>query len=503
MFRRVLVANRGEIAVRIIRACRDLGVSPVTVHSEADRDSLHVRLSDESVCIGPAAARSSYLAAGKILDAAEALGAEAVHPGYGFLAERADFAERCEARGLTFVGPSADAMRRMGDKAAAREAAIRAGVPVASGSPVCDTASEAVALAEAVGYPLLIKAAAGGGGMGMRPVAGPPELRGAFAEARSEAHAAFGDSRVFLERRILAPRHVEIQVFGDATGAVVHLGERECSIQRRNQKLVEESPSPALSPGLRERMGAAAVRLADAAGYRSAGTVEFLVDAEGQYSFLEMNTRLQVEHPITECVVGLDLVTLQLGLAAGAPLGFAQDDVTLEGAAIEMRITAEDPFAGFVPGTGTVREFRPADGPGVRCDAGIAAGSEVSSHYDPLLAKLITWGADRETARRRAIRAVRETRLVGIPNTLPFFERVLRSTPFRSGSYDTGFVGDHWTELAKEGPAPGAGPSDEELLAFAAAAAAAELQGSDRSPPAAAAGSRWSLAARPGAGVAR
>ncbi len=500
MFRRVLIANRGEIAVRIIRACRDLGISPVTVHSEADRDALHVRMSDESVCVGAAASRHSYLAADRVLDAAETLEAQAVHPGYGFLAERADFAEQCLARGLAFVGPSPEAMRRMGDKAAARAAAIAAGVPVASGSPICEDLNQARAAAANVGFPLLIKAAAGGGGMGMRPVESPESLADAFAEARSEAEAAFGDPRVFLEQRIVEPRHVEIQVFGDAAGSVIHLGERDCSIQRRNQKLVEESPSPALAPELREAMGAAAVRLASAAGYHNAGTVEFLLDGDGNYAFLEMNTRLQVEHPVTELVSGLDLVALQLRVAAGAPLGVTQQDVSLSGSAIELRITAEDPFAGFRPGTGRIREFRPADGPGIRCDAGVTSGSEVSPHYDPLLAKLIAWGPDRDTARRRARRAVRETRLVGVTNTLPFFERVLGSAPFRSGRYHTGFVADHWPGLAAETPEasdPATGAAADDLLAFAAAAAGAELYAAGaRRAPGAGAGSRWSRAAR-------
>ncbi len=492
MFRRLLIANRGEIAVRIIRACRDLGVSPVTVHSEADRDSLHVRLSDESLCIGPAASRDSYLVADRVLDAAGAMGAEAVHPGYGFLAERADFADRCAARGLVFVGPPPGAMRRMGDKAAARAAAIAAGVPVAPGSEICDDLDAARTAARDIGYPLLIKASAGGGGMGMRPVAGPRELPGAFAEARSEAKAAFGDSRVFLERRIARPRHVEFQVFGGPGGEVVHLGERDCSIQRRNQKLVEESPSPAVTPRLRETMGAAAVRLARAAGYRNAGTVEFLLAPDGGFSFLEMNTRLQVEHPVTEQISGLDLVALQIQVAAGAPLGFTQEDVRLSGAAIELRLTAEDPFGGFLPGTGRIAEFRPPDGPGIRCDAGVDSGTEVAPHYDPLLAKLVAWGPDRETARRRAMRAVAETRLVGVPSTLPFFERVLSSAPFRSGRYDTGFVADHWDALSAD-------PAEDDLADFAVAAAAAELyRAGRRSAPSAAPLPRWSLAARGG-----
>ena len=492
MFRRVLVANRGEIAVRVIRACRDLGVSPVTVHSAADRGALHVRLADESVELGGAAARDSYLNGERVLDAATAMGAEAIHPGYGFLAENAGFAARTAARGLVFVGPPPEAMRQLGDKAAARAAAVRAGVPVAPGSGVIGDPGQAREAAAGIGFPLLIKAVAGGGGMGMRIVREPEALAGALSEARSEAVAAFGDGRVFLERLVAAPRHVEVQVFGDDHGTVVHLGERDCSIQRRNQKLVEEHPSPAITPELRAGMGRAAAELAAAAGYRNAGTVEFLLDREGRYSFLEMNTRLQVEHPVTEAVAGLDLVALQLRVAAGEPLGFVQDEVELSGAAIELRITAEDPFAGFAPATGRVLEFRPPDGPGIRCDSGITTGSVVSPHYDPLLAKIIVSGPDRETARRRALRAVRETRLVGVASTLPFFVRVLDSEEFRSGEFDTGFVANFWPGLARA-PA-GEGPtSREELRPFAlAAAAAAAWQRESRARPAARPpGSRW------------
>lgn len=494
MFRRVLVANRGEIAVRIIRACRDLGVSPVTIHSEADRDSLHVRLADESFEVGGAASRDSYLNGERVIEAARTMEAEALHPGYGFLAENGDFAARCAAHGLAFVGPPPDAMRRMGDKAAARETAEAAGVPVVPGSDIV-SGKDAERAAAGIGFPLLIKAAAGGGGMGMRLVRDPAHFSDSLREAQSEAEAAFGDARVFLERFVENPRHVEIQVFGDDSGSVVHLGERDCSIQRRNQKLLEESPSPAISPELRAGMGEAAVRLARGAGYRNAGTVEFLLDPEGRFYFLEMNARLQVEHPVTELISGMDLVALQLRVAAGEPLGFAQSEVSLTGAAIELRITAEDPFAGFVPATGRIREFRPPAGPGVRCDAGIVSGSVVSPHYDPLLAKIIVSGPDRETARRRAIRAVRETRLIGVASTLPFFERVLASTPFRSGEFDTSFVSAHWSVLSRNG-AGGEAAARAELAPLALAAAAAELWRREASnanasgaPP-----SRWRLA---------
>jgi len=493
MFRRVLVANRGEIAVRIIRACRDLGVSPVTIHSAADRDSLHVRLADESFEVGGAASRDSYLNGERVIDAARAMGAEALHPGYGFLAENGEFAARCAERGLFFVGPPPEAMRRMGDKAAARETAVRAGVPVVEGSGIV-SGKDAGRAAAGIGFPLLIKAAAGGGGMGMRLVREAASLADSLREAQSEAEAAFGDSRVFLERFVENPRHVEIQVFGDDRGSVVHLGERDCSIQRRNQKLLEESPSPAISPELRAEMGDAAVRLAEGAGYRNAGTVEFLLDPDGRFYFLEMNARLQVEHPVTELVSGLDLVALQLRIAAGEPLGFTQPEVSLSGAAIELRITAEDPFAGFVPATGRIREFRPPDGPGVRCDAGIVSGSVVSPHYDPLLAKIIVSGPDRETARKRALRAVRETRLTGVASTLPFFERVLAGTVFCSGEFDTSFVSVHWPALGSA-EVDGGAAARAELAPLALAAAAAELwrrEGSNATTPCPP-GSRWRL----------
>ena len=496
MFRRVLIANRGEIAVRVIRACRDLGISPVAVHSEADRSALHVRLADESVCLGPPPAAESYLVGERVIEAARALGAEAIHPGYGFLAENAGFAAACAAEGIVFVGPPPEAMRLMGDKARARAAAERSGVPTAPGSEVLDSAEEGERAADEIGFPLLIKAVGGGGGMGMRVVRERAALDGAIAEAQSEAESAFADGRVFLERLIERPRHVEVQVLADAGGAVVHLGERECSIQRRHQKLLEESPSPAVDPALREELGAAAVRLAEQAGYVGAGTVEFLLDDRGRYYFLEMNARLQVEHPITEVRTGLDLVTLQLRVAAGEPLGFDQTEVTYRGAAIELRITAEDPFTGFLPASGRLGEFRAPAGPGVRCDSGVASGSRVPADYDSLLAKVIAWGPDRETARRRAARAVRETRLVGVPTSLPFFERVLESEAFRRAELDTGFIDRQWPSLA-EGPAGRREAAREELLPFAAAAAAAELAGR-RAAAAPASGSRWRNAAFPG-----
>ncbi len=485
MFRRVLIANRGEIAIRIARACRDLGMSPVTVHSRADRDSMHVALCDESVEVGGAAARSSYLNVERILEAARIMGAEAVHPGYGFLAENADFAIRCEEQGLRFVGPTPDAMRRMGDKAAARQVASEIGVPTVPGSGVLEPESDGRVEAGALGAPLLIKATAGGGGMGMRLVRDLAVLPQRLAEARSEAEAAFGDSRVFLERLVERPRHIEVQVFGDRFGSVVHLGERDCSIQRRNQKLIEESPSPVVDGATREALGAAAVRLAAAVSYRNAGTVEFLLDPEGRFYFLEMNTRLQVEHPVTECVTGLDLVALQFRLAAGEPLPFRQEEIVPRGAAIELRITAEDPMAGFLPVAGRIDEFRPPLGPGIRCDSGVVSGSLVAPHYDPLLAKLIAFGPDRETARRRALRAVRETRLTGVVSTLVFHERVLDAPAFRSGDFDTSFVATEWPRLA------GSRNDRGDLLPLALAAAAAHLAGEDPTGPVVDPVSRW------------
>ncbi len=485
MFRRALIANRGEIAVRILRACRDLGISPVTVHSEADRDALHVALADESVEIGGAAARDSYLMADRILEAARTMGAEAVHPGYGFLAENADFAARCEEQGLRFVGPSPESMRKMGDKASARQIAAEAGVPTAAGSGILAEDSDGRAEAGEIGFPLLIKATAGGGGMGMRAVRSPDEVPGSLAEARSEAEAAFGDGRVFLERLVERPRHIEVQILGDRFGKVVHLGERDCSIQRRNQKLIEESPSPAVDHTLREALGRAATRLASRASYENAGTVEFLLDSDGRFYFLEMNTRLQVEHPVTECVTGLDLAALQFRLAAGEPLPFSEEDIVPRGAAIELRITAEDPGEGFLPVAGRVAEFRPPLGPGIRCDSGIVSGSLVAPHYDPLLAKIITHGPDRETARRRALRAVRETRLTGIASTLSFHERTLDSPSFRSGEFDTSFVASEWPRLEERSAPP------DDLLPFALAAASAHLAEESQPPPASSSVSRW------------
>ena len=440
-FGKVLIANRGEIAVRVIRACRELSIKTVAVFSEADRESLHVLLADEAVPIGPPPAAESYLVIDKLIAAARATGAEAVHPGYGFLAENAKFAQACLDAGLTFIGPPPAAIRAMGDKMAARRVAIKMGVPVVPGTeqPVADDA-EAARVAERVGYPVMVKAAMGGGGKGMRLVRAPGDLAGALRAARSEAGAAFGDAAVYIERYVEEPRHIEIQVLADAHGGVVYLGERECSIQRRHQKLVEESPSSFVTPEMRRRMGEAACRVAAAVGYVNAGTVEFLVDRERTFYFLEMNTRLQVEHPVTELVTGRDLVKDQLRIAAGEKLGFGQDDVALHGWAIECRINAEDPFASFIPSPGTVVGLRAPGGPWVRDDTGVYAGCTIPRFYDTLMAKLIVWGPDREAAIARMTRALGEYKVAGVQTTIPILQRIVAHPDFVTGRLSTGFM---------------------------------------------------------------
>ncbi len=418
-FKKVLIANRGEIAVRVIRACRELGIATVAVFSEADRESLHVLAADEAVPIGPAPATESYLVVDRLIAAARSTGAEAVHPGYGFLAENAAFAEACQAAGLTFIGPPPAAIRAMGDKMSARRVAMKLRVPVVPGTeqPVTDDA-EAARVATQVGYPVMLKAAMGGGGKGMRLVRTAGELPSALRAARAEAGAAFGDAAVYIERYVEEPRHIEIQVLADAHGGVVHLGERECSIQRRHQKLVEESPSPFVTPEMRRRMGEAACRVAAAVGYVNAGTVEFLVDRDRSFYFLEMNTRLQVEHPVTELTTGRDLVKDQLRIAAGDKLGFSQDDVAPAGWAIECRINAEDPYASFIPSPGLVSELRAPGGPWVRDDTGVYAGYTIPRFYDTLMAKLIVWGPDRDAAIARMRRALAEYQVVGVQTTI-------------------------------------------------------------------------------------
>lgn len=441
MFRKVLIANRGEIALRIIRACKELGIKTVVVYSEADRESLPVRLADEAFCIGPAPATKSYLNIANIISVAEVAGAEAIHPGYGFLAENASFAEICLSCGLTFIGPPVEAIEKMGAKATARKTVAAAGVPVVPGSEeVIRDPAEAVALAKEIGYPVLIKASAGGGGRGMRVVHGPAELERALKSAQAEAEAAFGNQEVYLEKYVEEPRHIEFQILGDKHGNIVYLGERDCSIQRRNQKLLEEAPSVALTPALRKKMGEAAVKAARAVGYYSAGTVEFLLDKHNNFYFIEMNTRIQVEHPVTEMVTGRDLVKEQIRIAAGEPLGFRQADIRIEGWAIECRINAEDPARNFTPCPGKITAYLPPGGPGVRVDSAVYPGYVIPPYYDSLIAKLITWGRNREEAIARMERALEEFVIEGVPTTIPFHRRVLQNAFFRRGEVYTNFV---------------------------------------------------------------
>jgi acetyl-CoA carboxylase biotin carboxylase subunit len=441
VFRKVLVANRGEIAVRVIRACRELGIRTVAVYSEADRDCLHVRLADEAFCIGPPPAGESYLNIPNILSTAEVTGAEAIHPGYGFLAENPHFAEICRDAGIAFIGPSPEAMEAMGNKARAREIAQRAGVPIVPGSPgPVRTVDEALAVADRIGYPLLIKASAGGGGKGMRVVHSREELGRAMATAQREAEAAFGSGEVYLEKYLDEPRHIEVQILADTRGNVVHLGERECSIQRRHQKLLEEAPAPGLSPRLRANLHRAAVRIAQAIRYTSAGTVEFLVDKEENFYFMEMNTRIQVEHPVTEMITGLDLVREQIRIAAGERLSFSQRDVEFRGHAMECRINAEDPAHDFRPSPGTIRGLVLPGGPGIRVDTHVYAGYTIPPYYDSLVAKVIAWGRDRPEAMARMDRALREFEIVGIRTTIPFHRLLLENAFFRRGEVYTNFV---------------------------------------------------------------
>jgi acetyl-CoA carboxylase biotin carboxylase subunit len=451
--RRVLVANRGEIAVRVMRTCKERGLETVAVYSDVDRLAPHVQLADFAVGIGAAAAAESYLVIDKIIAACKASGADAVHPGYGFLSENEDFADACTAAGITFIGPSAEAMRRMGSKTEARKTVSAAGAPVVPGDngPTGDgfpSSELALTAAKQIGFPVMIKAAAGGGGKGMRLVATEAELPGAFDGAVREATAAFGDGTVYLEKAILRPRHIEIQIFGDAHGNLVHLGERDCSIQRRHQKVIEEAPSPVVSAELRAKMGAAAIAAAKAVDYLGAGTCEFLLGADGGFYFLEMNTRLQVEHPVTEMIYGLDLVAWQLDVAEGKPLPMtqAQLDARRRGHAIECRVYAEDPVK-FLPSPGTITHLRVPDGPYVRNDCGCYEGSEIPVHYDPMISKLIVWGEDRATAVARMRRALDEYQVRGIETNLAFHRRCFRHDELVAGAYDTGFIGRNADKL--------------------------------------------------------
>ena len=506
MFGKILIANRGEIAVRILRACRELGVRAAAVYSDADRAALHVRLAEEAYPIGPAPSRESYLAIEKIVGAARAARCDAVHPGYGFLAENADFARACRAAGVAFIGPSPEAMEQLGAKTAARRLAREAGVPSVPGTldPIEDS-GRALDHARAIGFPVLLKAVAGGGGKGMRLVAREAELASAWRDAASEAHNAFGDARLYLEKYLARPRHIEIQILGDHHGHVVYLGERECSVQRRYQKVIEEAPSPVVTPELRRAMGEAAVKLARAAGYTNAGTLEFLVDENLHFYFLEANTRLQVEHPVTEMVTGLDLVKLQIRIAAGEPLPFAQQDVALRGHAIECRIYAEDPDNNFFPSPGTILERRAPGGPGIRLDEGTYSGWSVPTEYDPLLDKLIAWGSDRAEAMARLSRALQEYVARGIKTNVALFARILATRDFQSGNLHTRWLDDLLQQAQKKGRAAttaGGGPAPprhEDAALLAAALWHMARMGASTGPPPAVTGapeSRWKIEGR-------
>ena len=452
MFRKILIANRGEIAVRLIRACRELGIPTVAVYSEADRGALHVRMADEAYAIGPAPSRESYLVIEKIIDAALLSHADAIHPGYGFLAENASFAKACDDAAITFIGPSAASIALMGSKIQARRAVAKYGVESVPGTidPIRSD-EEARTIAASIGYPIMLKASGGGGGKGLRFVAGEQELESALRNTRSEALSAFGDDAIYIEKFVEKPRHVEIQVLADRHGNAVHAGERECTIQRRHQKVIEECPSPIVDPDLRGRMGEAALKVVQAANYYNAGTVEFLVDARRRFYFLEMNTRLQVEHPVTEMVTGLDLVKLQIAIARGDKLPLKQSDIVMRGAAMECRIYAEDPDNNFFPSPGKIVRLRTPSGPGVRDDSGVYEGWSVPIDYDPLISKLVTWGSSRAESMARMQRALREYRIDGIKSNIGFFREVLRHPDFQKGDFDTGFI-DRFIGAVYDGP---------------------------------------------------
>ena len=449
MFKKILIANRGEIAVRVMRACREMGIETVAVYSDIDRKALHVRYADEAYHIGPAPSTESYLRIDRILDVARRSGVGAIHPGYGFLSENPQFARACEAAGVVFIGPPAAAMELMGSKTSSRQALQRVGLPVVPGTDHnLESLDEVQRIAEKIGYPIMLKASAGGGGKGLRLVDSPLDLESAFRNARSEAQNAFSDPSVYIEKYIEQPHHVEIQVLGDLHGNLVYLGERECSLQRRHQKVMEECPSPLVDGDLRRRMGETAVRIAALAGYTSAGTIEFLVDAERRFHFLEMNTRLQVEHPVTEVVVGIDLVKEQIRIASGEPMRWKQEDVQLRGAALECRIYAEDPANNFFPSPGLITHLQNPSGPGVRRDSGVYEGWTVPTEYDPLLAKLVVWGTDRDEAIARMRRALGEHEVFGIRTNIPFFRQILEHPDFIAGRCDTGFIDRVFTDYA-------------------------------------------------------
>jgi len=448
MFKKVLIANRGEIAVRVIRACRELGIKTVAVYSTADQNALHVQLADEAYCIGPTASKDSYLNMTNLMSVATSTGADAIHPGYGFLAENADFAEICAACNITFIGPDPQSILKMGDKNEARETMKAAGVPIVPGTDgLIEDIDEAVRIAEEAGYPVIIKATAGGGGKGMRVARDREELISAVRQAQKEAAAAFGNPGVYLEKYLENTRHIEIQIIADKHGNVVHLGERDCSIQRRHQKLVEEAPSPALDPETRRKMGEAAVAAAKAVNYHGAGTVEFLLNHDGNFYFMEMNTRIQVEHPVTEWITGIDLIKEQISVAAGNPLSFTQDDVQINGWAIECRINAENPAKNFMPSPGKITRYLPPGGFGVRVDSACYQGYEISPFYDSMIAKIIVWGKDRQDAISRMKRALSETIIEGPHTTIPFHLKLLEHEKFLSGDFNTKFLEQNKIEV--------------------------------------------------------
>ena len=441
MFKKILIANRGEIALRIIRACKELDIKTVAVYSDADQDSLHVKFADEAYCIGPAQSTRSYLNKANIISAAEVTGADAIHPGYGFLAENANFAEICEDCGIKFIGPAPEALENMGAKAVARETMIKAGIPVVPGTEgIIKGDEEALKVAKEIGYPVMVKASAGGGGKGMRIAQSKHDLLKAIQTAQSEAEAAFGNGEVYIEKYVEEPRHIEFQILADNFGNTVYLGERDCSIQRRNQKLLEEAPSSALTQEMREKMGAVAVKAAKAVNYSNAGTIEFLLDKHNDFYFIEMNTRIQVEHPVTEMITGIDLIKEQIRIAAGEPLGYTQEDVKINGWAIECRINAEDPARNFMPSPGTITTYHPPGGNGVRIDSAAYQGYSIPPYYDSMVGKLIVWGKNREEAINRMERALGEFVIEGIKTTIPFQLKILENAFFRRGEIYTNFI---------------------------------------------------------------
>ena len=500
MFKKVLIANRGEIAVRVMRACREMAIRTVAVYSDVDREALHVRFADEAYAIGPPPARESYLVGERIVEVAKRSGAEAIHPGYGFLSERGEFADLCEKSGVVFIGPRGDVMRAMGDKVTARQTMERAGVPIVPGTTERLTDEAIARWVGDVGPPVMIKAAAGGGGKGMRLVRNESELAGAIARARSEARSSFGDDSLYVEKFVEEPRHIEMQILADAHGNAVHLFERECSIQRRHQKVIEEAPGNRISPSLRAKMGEAAVAAARAVDYVGAGTCEFLVDRHDHFYFLEMNTRVQVEHAITEMVTGIDIVKAQIRVAAGEPLGLRQEDLDIRGHAIEARIYAEDPESNFVPSPGDIVVYRPAGGPGVRVDSGVFQGARVTVFYDPMVAKLVVWGRDRGEAIERLRRALSEFVVKGIKTSIPFHQKVVHHPVFLEGRYDTGFIDQHLGGGRAQAAAvasPDEDVAEARRVAFLMAAIAAYRRDKERaaatatSRPDAAAGAGW------------